>query len=186
VLKSKKGDKNMKTVDHIDTQDKVEKLTEEKKDDYFTDLIMGKDVVEDIETSKGKFVVKYPIAADIVTIGRTAALRRGYKPPECFDAETEMINVVASTLDVVVVSDPPWYEAAKTRNKNFSFLEVPSKAFFLELYSKAYSFRGEVEVRINPPEKPTDKPVPAEESNDDPVGGNTFKGLSSESVNKET
>jgi hypothetical protein len=176
----------MRTADRVETQERVEKLTEEQRDDYFMSLIMGKDVVDDIETSRGRFTVKYPTTADHITIGRTAALRRGYRPPECFDAETEMINVMASTLDVVVVSGPKWFEDAKIRNKNFSFLEVPSKAFLMELYSKAYSFRGEVEKRINPPEEPADKSVPAEKSNDDPVGGNTFTGLASESDNTKT
>ena len=114
----------MKIVDRINTQEQVEKLTEEERDDIFTKLVMGKDVTEEMETSKGVFTVKYPKSKDALTIGRIAAFRRNFKPIEGFDAETEMINVMTATLDVVVVSGPRWFEAAKKVNANLgSFLK---------------------------------------------------------------
>jgi len=171
----------MQVVDRVETQERVEKLTEEQKDDLFTKLITGKDVTEEIETSKGKFVVKYSKTADLLAIGKIAAYRRNYRPPECFDTETEMINMMASTLDIVVVSGPKWFEDVKTVNKNFSFLEVPSRAFLSELYGKAYSFREEVELRLDPPQGSGDKPVSAKESDDDTVGSGAFEALSGES-----
>jgi hypothetical protein len=170
----------MKVVNRIETQEQVEKLTEEQRDDYFTKMVMGKDVTEDIETDKGTFVVKHPKSRDLISIGRVAAARRNYKPIEGFDAETEMVNVMASTLDVVVVSGPKWFEDAKRTNKNFSFLEVPSRVFLAELYGKAYSFREKVELRLNQNEGSADKRISPEESDDDPVDGGAFGGLSNE------
>jgi hypothetical protein len=143
-------------------------------------MIMGKDVVDEVETSRGKFEVKYPKAADIVRIGNLAAFRRNYKPIESFDAETEMTNVMASTLDVVVVSGPPWFEKAKKTNLKFSFLEVPSREFLAELYGKAYSFRGEVERSFNVGKEPAGERVPAKKGDDDPVDGGAFGTLSNE------
>jgi hypothetical protein len=176
----------IKTEPRIKTNDAVEKLPEEKKDDLFTDLIMGKDATDEIQTSRGMFKIKYPRASDILTIGKLSAARRNYRPVESFDAETELVNVMASTLDVVVVSGPSWYEGAKTANPNFSFLEVPSQAFLAELYRKAYSFRGEVEQRFDKAERPAGKRVPAEKGDDDPVDGGAFGTLTNEQDDKGT
>jgi hypothetical protein len=170
----------MKLVDKINAQERVEKLTEERRDDFFTRMVMGKDVTEEVETSRGVFTIKYPKAKDLIMIGRIAAHRRSFKPVEAFDAETEMINVMASTLDVVAVSGPPWFENAKKMNANFSFLEAPSRAFLAELYGKAYSFRAEVERRLNEAEGTDDKRVSPETGADGPVDGGAFGGLSSE------
>jgi hypothetical protein len=170
----------MKVVDRIDTPERVEKLTEEQRDDFFTRLVMGKDVTEEVETGKGVFTVKYPKSKDMLAIGRLMAFRRNFRPVEGFDSETEMVNVMASTLDVVVVSGPKWFEDAKKVNLNFSFLEVPSRAFLLELYGKAHSFREEVERRLNQTERPADKRVPPEKGDDGPVDGGAFGSLSNE------
>jgi len=176
----------MEVVDRVETQERVEKLTEEQKDDFFTKLVMGKDVTETVETSRGKFKVKYPRAADILRIGKIAAHRRNYKPIEGFDAETEMINMMASTLDVVVVSGPKWFEEAKKINQNFSFLEVPSREFLAELYGKAYSFRDKVEQRLDKAEEPADQRVSSEKGDDGDVDGGAFGGLSSEPDDTES
>lgn len=168
----------MKVVDHIDTKERVEKLTDEQRDDLFTKLIKGQDVTETVETSRGEFVVKYPKAADLLTIGKIAAIRRNYKPIEGFDAESEMINMMASTLDVVAVSGPKWFEEARKAKESFSFLEVPSRVFLAELYGKAYSFREKVEQRLNQAEESADQRIPAKEGDDGPVDGGAFGGLS--------
>ena len=170
----------MEVVDHIDTQEQVEKLTEEQRDDFFTKLVMGKDVTEEVETSKGIFTVKFPKSKDSLSIGRIMALRRNFKPVESFDSESEMINTMASTLDVVVVSGPKWFEDAKKTNSNFSFLEVPSRAFLAELYGKAYSFREKVEPRLDQTEGSTDKRIPSKDGDDDPVDCSAFGSLSNE------
>ena len=176
----------MATVkDRVENNERVEKLTGEQKDDYFTKLILGKDVVEEVETSRGKFEVKYPTSADIVSIGKIAAFRRGYKPAAAFDAETDMVITMASTLDVVVLSGPPWYEKAKAKNKNLSFMEVPSRMFISELYGKAYSFRAKIEQCIDPPQGSTDKPVSTEGRNDDPMDSGAYGEISSEQLNPQ-
>jgi hypothetical protein len=168
----------VKTVPKLKTAENVEALAEEKKDQFFTDLVMGNDVTEDVETSKGAFILKYPKARDVLTIGKIAAIRRNYKPMDGFDAETEMINMMAATLDVIVVSGPKWYEDAKQTVKNFSFLEVPSRKFLAELYGKAYEFREKVDERIDQGEGAADKRIPAKPGADAPVDGGAFEGLS--------
>jgi hypothetical protein len=176
----------MKVVDRIDTQEHVEKLTDGQRDNFFTKLVMGKDVTEEVETSKGVFIIKYPKSKDLLTIGRIMSLRRNYKPVEAFDAESEMVNTMASTLDVVVVSGPKWFEDAKKANLNFSFLEVPGRTFLAELYSKAYSFREKVEPRLNQAEGSGDKRIPPKAGNDDAVDGGAFGGLSNEQDDPES
>jgi len=170
----------MKLVDRIEQQEHVGRLSEERRDDLFTGLVTGKDVTEEVETDRGRFVVKYPKPADHMRIGRIAAARRNHKPVGSFDDATETVNVMASTLDVVVVSGPDWYEDAKKSNENFSFMEVPSRVFLAELYGKAYSFREKVERRLDQAEGTDDRRIPAETGDDDHVDGGAFGGLSSE------
>jgi hypothetical protein len=171
----------MKVVDVIDTDAKVEKLTEQEQDDLFTKLILGKDVTEVVDTSRGRFEMKFPKPKDILSIGRLAASRRNYKPSGAFDGESEMFNVMASTLDVVVINGPDWFESARITNKNFSFLEVPSREFIFELYGKASSFRVEVEECFVQDKKPVAKRVPAAKSAAGAVDSGAFEGLSNES-----
>jgi hypothetical protein len=169
----------MGIVDRIDSQ-QVEKLMEEQKDDLFTQLIMGKDYVEEIETSRGNFTVKFARAADDLAIGKIAAVRRNFRPVEGFDDGAEMTNIMASTLDVVVVSGPKWFEDAKKLNKNFTFLEVPSRTFIAELYGKAYSFRDKIEKSLNEEGEPANQGVPSEPGGNGAMGDGAFEGLSSE------
>jgi hypothetical protein len=170
----------MKTVDAIETGKTVEKLTDEEKEDYFTKMVMGKDVTEEIKTRRGIFTVKYPKPKDMIAIGKIAAYRRNYKPADAFDVASENDNIMTATLDVMVVSGPEWYENAKKVNKFFSFVEVPSRAFLAELYSKAYSFRGKVEECLDEEEASAGERLPAEKSAHDDVDGGTFGGLASQ------
>jgi hypothetical protein len=169
----------MKVVEGIDTENKVAALTDHEKDEFFTNMVMGKDVTEEVDTGRGKFTVKYPKLKDMISIGRIAAHRRDYKPASAFDMQTEMYNIMASTLDVVVVSGPKWYEGAKDANKNFSFVEVPSREFISELYGKAYSFREQVDKRLDSDSGAADKRLPAKAGADDAVDGGAFGGLAS-------
>ena len=170
----------MKAVDAIDTEKRVEKLTEEEKDDFFTKMVMGKDVTEEIETSRGTFTVKYPKPKDTIAIGKIAAYRRNYKPVEAFDVISENDNIMTATLDVVVVSGPEWYENAKKVNKFFSFTEVPSRKFLSEFYGKVYSFRKQVEECLDEGEASADRRLSAEAGADDAVDGGVFGGLASQ------
>lgn len=171
---------NRKVVDRVDTQGQAEKLTEDQRDDLFTQLLMGKDYTEEVETSRGRFTIKYPRAADDQAIGRIEASRRNYKPIDSFDRDSTMMNTVVSTLDVLVVAGPKWFTNAKKLNENFTFLEVPSRAFLLELYGKALSFREEVERSLTETGKPADREVPAKDGNADPVDGGAFGELTNE------
>jgi hypothetical protein len=173
----------MKVVDRVDTQNRVEELTEQERDDLFTRMVTGKDVTEEVETGRGRFTVKYPKPKDLMAIGRLAAFRRDYKPAEAFDSQSEMCNIMASTLDVVVVSGPPWFENAKKSNRVFSFMEAPGREFITELYGKAYSFREEVDKRLAQEEGDSGKRVSAAEGADDAVDGGAFGGLSGERNN---
>jgi hypothetical protein len=120
-----------------------------------------------------------PIGETIDTALERAAAPNN-KPVEGFDNSTETDNVITATLDVMVVSGPAWFEAARKVNKTFSFLEVPSREFLMELYGKAYSFREEVDKSLNAGEGAADKPIPPAAGADDAVGGGAFGGLSSE------
>jgi hypothetical protein len=115
----------------------------------------------------------------MISIGKIAAHRRNYKPAEAFDAVSENDNIMTATLDVVVVSGPEWFENAKKMDKFFSFVEVPSRKFLTEFYSKVYSFREQVEICLDEGETPADRRVPSETGADDPVDGGAFGGLSS-------
>jgi hypothetical protein len=169
----------MGVVDRIDNNH-AEKLTEEQKDDLFTQLIMGKDYTEEVETSRGNFVVKFARADDDLAIGKIAAARRSFRPVEGFDDETEMTNIMASTLDVIVVSGPEWFENAKKLNKNFTFLEVPSRTFLAELYGKAYSFRDKIEKSFVEEGESVNRGLPSKAGDNGAVGNGVFEGLSSE------
>jgi hypothetical protein len=174
----------MKIVDKIDAENKIEALTDSERDDFFTQMLTGKDVTGEVDTSRGRFTMKYPKTKDMLTIGKLSAYRRDYKPASAFDAETEMFNVMASTLDVMIVSGPPWFERARKTGKNFSFLEAPSHKFLSELYGKAYSFRGEVDERLDTEIRPAAEQVSAPEGVSAPAdGGGVFAGLSSEPDN---
>ena len=170
----------MKIVDTIETQQRVEKLTEARRDDLFTKLVMGKDVTEEVKTSRGVFVIKYPKPKDMLAIGKIMAARRGFRPASAFDNETEMLNAMASTLDVIVVSGPGWYELAKEKNAEFSFFDLPAQNLIAELYARGYSFRQKVEQRLEAETESGSGGLPAEESADEAVDGGAFGGLSSE------
>jgi hypothetical protein len=83
----------------------------------------------------------------------------------------------------VVGKGPDWFENVKSANRNFTFLEVPSREFITELYGKAYSFRGEVEKRLVPGKESTDKRISPAKGADDLVDGGAFGGLSNEPDN---
>ena len=176
----------MRTAKRTEKREQIEKLTEEQRDDYFTRLITGEDVLEDVKTSQGVFTVKYPRVTDLLTIGKIEAARRNFRPVEGFDYETEMLNTMASTLDVVVVSGPNWFEKARKSNNNFSFLEVPSRKFLAELYGKAVMFREEVEQCLDKGEEPADRRVPTEKGPDDVMDSGASGTLSNKQDNTET
>ena len=129
-------------------EQKEEELNEEQKTSMFNSIVMGKDVTEKIETSRGAFKVKYPRARDIQQIGRLQALRLNGIPIDCFDKNVLALIQEIATLDVIVLEGPAWYENAKEENVNFSWLDIPSQAYIQEVYAKAYDFRLKVQKLI--------------------------------------
>ena len=169
----------MKLVERI-AKKAIGKLTEERKDDLFVSLIKGQDATEEVDTSRGKFTVKYLKPADRITISRMAAFRRGNLAMDAIDANAEAVNRMISTLDVAVVSGPKWFEEVKKNNSDFSFVDVPDEGFLAELYGKVYSFRDKIAERLSAGTGAVDKRVPAAESADDSVGDGSLEGLSGE------
>ena len=64
---------------------KEELLDDTQKVSMFNSIVMGKDVTETIQTSKGKFKVKYPRARDFQQIGKLQAYRLGGVSIDSFD-----------------------------------------------------------------------------------------------------
>ena len=129
-------------------EQKKEELNEDQRTSMFNSIVMGKDVTEKIETSRGAFKVKYPRARDIQQIGRLQALRLNGIPIDCFDKNVLALIQEIATLDVIVIEGPAWYENAKDENVNFSWLDIPSQAYIQEVYAKAYDFRLKVQKLI--------------------------------------
>ncbi|MGP1414476.1 MAG: hypothetical protein ACTTJ6_00895 [Treponema sp.] len=138
IVKGTKSVVEVKEVDH-------ETLSEKEKEDIFTQLLLGQDATGEVETSRGTFTVKFPKEKDRLAIGRLMCINRGGLPVNSFDIETENRNLICSTLNILVVKTPDWFEDAKKKVKNFSFEEVPDEEFLLELYQKACSFRDKVQ-----------------------------------------
>lgn len=127
---------------------KEEMLDKSQQTSMFNSIVMGKDVTETIHTSKGDFKVKYPRARDVQQIGKLQAYRLGGVSIDSFDKNILAMIQQIATLDVLVIEGPTWYENAKKENPNFSWLEIPSQAFIMEVYAKAYEFRLKVQKLI--------------------------------------
>lgn len=127
---------------------KEESLDDTQKVSMFNSIVMGKDVTETIQTSKGKFKVKYPRARDFQQIGKLQAYRLGGVSIDSFDKNILAMMQQIATLDVLVIEGPTWFENAKKENPNFSWLDIPSQSFIMEVYAKAYEFRLKVQELI--------------------------------------
>lgn len=169
----------MQLVDKIDTRERVEKLTEERRDDFFVRMITGKDVTEDVETSKGVFTLKYPKAKDLLSIGRIAAFRRDFKPVDGYDAGTEMLNIMAATLDVMVVSGPRWFEDAKKQIQTFLFWRRRAVSSSRNFTVKRIRFERTLSAAlIREKGRTISEYLP--QGDDDPMGGGAFGSLANE------
>lgn len=159
---------------------KKEELNNNQKVDMFNSIVMGKDVTETIETSRGNFKVKFPRARDLQQIGRLQALRLNGIPIECFDRNVLALIQEVATLDIVVLEGPSWYENAKRENPNFSWLDIPSQAFIQEVYAQAYSFRVKVQKHLESNDKDGNSELAAVSDNENNGGPGLFDKLSSE------
>ena len=159
---------------------KKPKLNETENVNMFNSIVMGKDVTENINTSRGDFKIKYPRARDIQQIGRLQALRLNGIPIDCFDKNILALIQEVATLDVIVLEGPAWYENARKENVNFSWADIPSQSFIQEVYAKAYEFRIKVQKLVEDDGKERDKGLVANtnvENNDSP---GLFDGIRSE------
>lgn len=125
-----------------------EKLNQNQTVDLFKAIVMGKEITETIETSRGEFKIKYPRLFDLEEIGRKTAWRLNGIPVRCFDANTYNLIQYIATLDVIVLDGPDWYKLAKKENNNFSWADMPDQDFISEVYAKAYMFREKVSEQI--------------------------------------
>lgn len=160
----------------------TEVLSTEERDDVFTQLLMGNDATSEVETSRGTFTIKFPKQKDSLAIGRLMCINRGGLPASSFDVETENRNLICSTLNILVIGAPSWFENAKTKVKSFSFEEVPDEEFLLELYQKACSFRDEVQASFKEKKGAESTGIPAGEGVVNNVDANILNGDGCETV----
>ena len=157
----------------------TKELSNAQKENLFESIVRGKDVIEEITTSRGAFKVKFPRAKDLELIGRITAYRLNGISEKCFDDAAYALFQQIATLDVVVVSGPAWYENAKEKNDNFSWADMPTQKFIQEVYAKAYEFRIKVQKLLDADTKPKDSAVASDKNAANTSDTGVFEGLSS-------
>lgn len=168
----------LKTLPKAET----ETLSELQKTDLFNSIVLGKDVTEKLETSRGVFEVKFPRLKDLEVISRVTALRLKGISVESFDANSYALIQQIAYLDVVVVSGPAWYENAKKEVQGFSFGDIPSQKFLQEVYAKALEFQLKVQGMLeSEPEERESAGTDSVSDNQDTSGSGLFDGLSGNS-----
>jgi hypothetical protein len=167
----------IKVVEKIEPNP-IEELNQEEREDYFTKLVLGKDVTTDVETERGTFTIKYPTPDDELIIGRWMAWYRNYNPIDSFDVPTNNLIVITATLDVLVVSGPAWYERAKQSVKNFRWNKIPDQKLARELYQAIQTFRTTIEESFSTNGGTTTLGVPTPASAPAALAGGVFEGMS--------
>lgn len=160
-----------------DNKDAEEMFDAKKQNDIFYQLLLGQTFKETIETSRGKFVVKFPKQKDILTIDRRVALMRGGVSAESFDAQGNFNLQKIAFLDVVVESGEPWFNNLKA-DRNFSWSEMPDVNFVDEVYLKAWTFRAKVQEKLRAHEGKAAEKVSDEKGVQSSVGNDVFSGVS--------
>ena len=161
-------------------EQKEDILDETQRSNMFTSIVMGKDVTEIIKTSRGDFKVKYPRARDIQAIGRLQAYRLNGVPSDSFDKNVLAFIQQVATLDVLVLEGPAWFENAKKENVNFSWLDIPSQSYIMEVYGALYTFRLKVQKLIESDGKERDTGMDAVSNSESDGGPGLFDGVRSE------
>ena len=156
----------------------AETFDDEKQEDIFYALLNGKTVKETIETSRGKFVVKFPKQKDLMFIDRKIAAMRGGLPASSFDDMANFAMQKVAYLDVVIIeSGENWFNNIKEKNKSFSWGDMPDTDFIDEVYVKAWSFRLKVQSNFRGNEEKTDKGTVVEEDISETVDNGLFSGV---------
>lgn len=164
-------------LEKIETENKIEELNKSETTDLFRSIVMGLDVTEWIDTSKGKFKVKFPRARDLEAAGKLTALRLNGIPANSFDRNIYDFIENIAYLDVCIIDFPDWWKLAKKENPNFGWQDIPSDEFIMEVYAKAYNFRNEIQSKINGDKKETNKGVDSVTSADTSSEPGLFDGL---------
>jgi hypothetical protein len=167
-------------IDNGEQEKEVEIALDEKRNQLFYAMLNGETVADEIKTSRGYFIVKFPKQKDIISIGRIAAFMRSGIPATNFDAVSEYEIQKVATLDVMVTSGPAWFENARKKNKNFSWRDVPDAHFVDEVYAKALQFRQGVQEDITGDQKNAPENPAGENAGGVPpdVGDGVFQGAS--------
>lgn len=133
----------------------TDKILEKSGDELFYAIINGDTLEKTIKTNRGNFTVKYPTEKDIQRINLAVARSRNGISAECFDPSANISLMATSTLNVLVISGPAWYENAKKNRTSFTWEDVPDTKLIDELYVKAWTFRNAVAERIGATESET-------------------------------
>ena len=165
----------MKVVEEI--KEKKEVLEEKELNELFYQLARGKDVTEEIETSRGTFIIKFPKQKDIVLAGRKAAFKRNGLSANALDFNSEQIIQKTSLLDVIVISGPAWFENIRKINKSFGWEEMPDANFIDEVFAKAYMFRNKVQEQFEQHDETRDNDKTGNENISSPVSEGLFDGI---------
>ena len=160
----------MELTDEIEQQ---EVFDEAKQEDIFYSLLNGKTVKETIETSRGKFVVKFPKQKDLFAVDRRVAYMRGGIPAMNFDEAANFALQKIAYLDVVVESGEAWFNNLK-KNKNFTWGDMPDVNFIDEVYVKAWSFRNQVQTLFTENEANTNRTAAEQADVSETVGDGLF------------
>ncbi|MDR1626511.1 MAG: hypothetical protein LBT33_08205 [Spirochaetia bacterium] len=144
----------MEIIDDVDGNEKGrEAMPEAETDGLFYALLNGKAITETVSTSRGDFTVRFPKQRDVLAINTKAAFLHAGLPVGCYDQAAEYEIQKVATLDVLVTGGPKWYEGCKAKNKDFSWRDAPDVRFTDELFTKALTFRQEVQERLGQPEE---------------------------------
>lgn len=163
------------------TENKIEELNKTESTDLFRSIVMGMDVTEWIDTSKGKFKVKFPRARDLEAAGKLTAIRLKGIPATSFNPSVFNFIEDIAYLDVVIIDWPDWWKLAKKENPDFGWKDIPSDDFILEVYAKAYNFRLETQKKIDGDKKETNIGMDADRNNNAASQSGLFDGVSGKS-----
>lgn len=158
-------------------KEEKKELSAKQKENLFTSIVLGKDIIEEIETSRGKFKVKYPRMSDIETIGRKVAYRLNGLSAVSFEPNTFNLIQKIAMLDTLIVSGEAWYENAK-KEANFTWEDIPIQSYIEEVFSKVAEFRFKVQELIENDVRKTDRNVATSKNNDVSNDSGLFEGLS--------
>lgn len=175
IFKKSYKNKSYLRGEEMEISDEIRKpeITQEEQDDIFFTLLSGKTLKEEIETTRGKFIVKFPKQKDLLYIDRRVAAMRGGLSAESFDSNATFTMQKVAFLDVVIESGEAWFNNLK-KNKNFTWGDMPDVNFIDEVYVKAWSFRDKVQTLFTENEANTDRADSEQKDIPEAVGDGLF------------